>query len=173
MHLDDRKHLFLDEPYKILLRLFWRRSKFVNDKKNFHDVPLWNYTELLQQAELVKVLPFFGDLAASQAANEEPREGHLLSRGGDAKQFPLVGAPHGPAGCDLVPFTQLLLKRHLQVRESREKHRDELFDALGTAHFLARSVPNILRGDELVDEGQISLVEALLPTATHESLLLV
>src|SRR5947209_2539208 len=112
-----------------------------------------NRADLLQQAELVKVLPFFGDLVANHTANDEPREGHLLAGRGDAKQVPLVGAPHGPAGCDLVPFTHLVLKRHLQVRESCEKHRDELFDALGTTHFLARSVPNIVRGDELVYDG--------------------
>src|SRR5262245_52298448 len=65
--------------------------------------------ELLHEAQSVVDTPLLRNLAIGEAENPHPRYHYRLAGRGNARQVPLVGAAHRPAGHNLVPFGHHIL----------------------------------------------------------------
>src|SRR5438876_8280783 len=87
--------LSCEQVTRLLAGLAWRRDN----------------TELLQHAEIVEVGPRLDALAASDAVNSDPRDGHRLARGRHAKQTSGVSSTRRPARHHLVPFGNHIINR--------------------------------------------------------------
>jgi len=80
-----------------------------------------------------------------------------------AHQGSVMGAVHGQAARDGVPFSDQFFDREVQVREGRAQHGDQLPYRLGTAiSSRMRLVIDTVRGDQLVSDSEIPPVQPLL-----------
>jgi hypothetical protein len=92
----------------------------------------------------------------------------------DALEKTKMGATHGHSTCDGVPFGHQLLNREVQIGEGRAQHRDDLPRRVGApiVHVRWHLVIEEVRGDQLVYESKIALVEDLLKGTAIECLVL-
>src|SRR5207247_9146765 len=84
----------------------------------------------LQQAQGVHFEPMLDALAAREAVDIDCRDRRSLAGRGDVHKRTLLCATTGQAGHNLVPFSDEVLNREVQIRESRQIHVASLFDSL-------------------------------------------
>ena len=119
-----------------------------------------NRAELLQQAQGVHVEPMLDTLAAREAIDLDCHDRRLLAGRGDAHKRTLLCSTTGQAGHNLVPFSDDVLNREVQIRESCQVHGEGLFGTRDTAWRTGRSsVIDLIGVDEFVDGSPILLVE--------------
>src|SRR5713226_7111998 len=130
-----------------------------------------NHAELLQQAQCVHVEPMLDTLAAHDAVDVDCRNRRLLAGRGNTHKRTLLCSTRGQAGHDLVPFSDHVLNREVQIRESRQVHGDELFGPLDTRRQTGRkSVIDTLGVNEFLDCSPLLLVEHFLVETADDSL---
>src|SRR5262249_13091266 len=135
-------------------------------------LPLWGKNaQLLQQAQGVHLEPMLDALATRDADDVDDRARRLLAGWGDAHKSTLLCATRGEAGHDLVPLSDHVLNRDVQVRESRQIHADELSGSLDPTWRTGRGrVIDLIGIDELIDGSDMLLVEDLLVEMSQEGL---
>jgi len=95
----------------------------------------------------------------------------LACQSGDAHKRTLLCSTTGQAGHNLVPFSDDVLNREVQIRESRQIHVESLFDSLETTRRTRRgSVINVIGVDEFVDGSPILLVEHFIVETAYAGL---
>ena len=130
-----------------------------------------NHAELLQQAQGVHVEPMLDTLAAREAIDIDCHDRRLLAGRGDAHKRTLLCSTTGQAGHNLVPFSDNVLNREVQIRESRQLHVESLFDSLETTWRTRRgSVIDVIEVDEIVDGSPILLVEHFIVETAYAGL---
>src|SRR2546430_14630931 len=130
-----------------------------------------NRAELLQQTKGVHVEPMLDTLAAREAVDIDCRDRRLLAGRGDAHKRTLLCPTTGQAGPNLVPFSDYVLNREVQIRESHQIHVESLFDSLETSWRTRRgSVIDMIGVDEFVDGGPILLVEHFIVETAYAGL---
>ncbi len=131
----------------------------------------WDYAELLQQAQCVHLEPMLDALAAHDAVDVDRRDRRLLASRGDAHKGAFLRSTHGQTGHHLFPFSDDVLNREVQIRESCQVHGKGLFGTRETAWRTGRgSMIDLIEGDEFVDGSPILLVEHFIVEATHAGL---
>jgi len=119
-----------------------------------------NHAELLQQTQGVHVEPMLDALAAREAVDIDCRDRRLLASRGDVHKRTSLCSTRGQTGHNLVPFSDDVLNREVQIRESCQVHADGLFGTRDTAWRTRRgSVIDVIGVDEFVDGSPILLVE--------------
>src|ERR1051326_2113057 len=102
-------------------------------------------------------------LAAREAVGSDRGTRPLVASRGNAHKGTLLRSTHGQAGHHPVPFSDDVLNREAQIRESCQVHADGLPGARETAWRPGRgSVIDLIGGDEFVDGRPIPLVERLI-----------
>src|SRR2546423_15542588 len=110
-------------------------------------------------------------LAAYDAVDVDRRDRHLLAGWGDAHKRTLLCSTRGQTGHNLVPFSDDVLNREVQIRESRQIHGEGLFDSLETTRRTRRgSVIDVIGVDEFVDGSHILLVEHFIVETAYAGL---
>src|SRR6266487_808419 len=99
-------------------------------------------------------------LAAYDAVDVDRRDRHLFAGWGDARKCTLLCSTRGQTGHNLVPFSDDVLNREVQIRESCQVHGEGLFGTRDTAWRTGRSsVIDLIGVDEFIDGSPILLVE--------------
>src|SRR5690348_7185587 len=99
-------------------------------------------------------------LAAREAVDIDRGARHLFASRGDAHKGTLLCSTHGQTGHHPVPFSDDVLNREVQIRESCQVHGDGLPGTREAAWRPRRSsVIDLIGGDEFVDGRLILLVE--------------
>ena len=130
-----------------------------------------NHAELLQQAQGVHVEPMLDALAAREAVDIDCRDHRSLAGRGDVHKRTLLCSTTGQAGHNLVPFSDDVLNREVQIRESCQVHGDGLFGTRETAWRTGRGcMIDLIGGDEFVDGNPILLVEHFIVETTQAGL---
>src|SRR5258708_35017991 len=108
-------------------------------------------------------------LAADYAVDIDCRDRRALAGWGDAHELPLLCSTRSQAGHNLVPFSDDVLNREVQVRESRQVHGEGLFGSLGTTWPTRRgSMIDLIGGNEFVDGSHIILVYHFIVETTRD-----
>ena len=130
-------------------------------------------TELLEHAEPVIEPPVFHDLAGCHACDFDGRDRHLLARWGDTPKCSLLCSMGRKPDDHLVPFRDHALNGDVQIKETRQGHGDGLFGSLGTDGETSREcVIDVVGGDEVINGGQIPLVEHFLIEMANKGLVI-
>src|SRR5438270_11376921 len=99
-------------------------------------------------------------LTAGHAVDINRRDRRVLASRRDAHKDTLLCSTHGQTGHNLVPFSDEVLNREVQIRESCQVHGDGLFSSLETTWCTGRGgVIDLMGVDEFVDGSPILLVE--------------
>src|SRR5260370_8214893 len=93
----------------------------------------WDYAELLQQAQCVHLEPMLDALAAHDAVDVDRRDRRLLASRGDAHKGAFLRSTHGKSGHHLFPFSDGVLNREEQLRESCRVHGTGFFGTRRTS----------------------------------------
>src|SRR5574338_561645 len=122
------------------------------------------HAQLAQHAELVKEAPRLDNLSILNTVDTDPYDGRWLARGWDARQLAVMSSVSGPARDNGIPLRPLFVDREVKVGEGLSISRDEhlvAFRSGGRPRQCTRSTTDLVRGNELVEEGQVSLAKGL------------
>jgi hypothetical protein len=126
--------------------------------------------QLLQQAQVVSVVPTLHNLAAGETKDADRRKLHRLAGGGNPHQLSSVCAATHDPHCDSISLGNQVLNNIVVVREGAAKHGDQLFDAFTIRRCSGGgTMVEEIGGEHLVDYGHIPLVDQLLDEAAHLS----
>src|SRR5262249_13635321 len=89
-----------------------------------------DHAELLEQAQVIGVDPLFFDLATSESGSEGSRVCRLPPSRGDAQKLSLVRGVKCSAHDYLIPFSNHILFRRMEVGEGSQEHPNHLFAGL-------------------------------------------
>ena len=117
------------------------------------------HAQLTEKAQQIKLCPLFGDLAVHYTIEENPCIGDLLSRWGHPLEGAQVGATKAIAHHDIVPLGGLILQGIVNIGKGRAEAADILTVLLGSLQLSSpRIVPHEIRGEQVVDPAQLTLV---------------
>lgn len=122
------------------------------------------HAQLTEKAQQIKRCLLFGDLALSYTIDENPCIGDLLSRWGHPPEGTQVGATKAIAHHDFVPLGESLLHAIVNIGKGRPEAADKLPVLLGSLQLSSkRIVPHEIRGEQVVDPSQLTLVPDFFP----------
>jgi hypothetical protein len=133
------------------------------------DLPrLWNHAELLQQAQVISVVPTLYHLTAGETEDTDRRKLHGPAGGGNPHELSSVcAATHDPR-CDSISLGNQILNNIMVIGEGAAQHGDQLFDALSVRRCSSGgTMVDEVVGEHLVDYGEVSLIDQLLDEAMH------
>src|SRR5260370_38202406 len=98
-------------------------------------------------------------LATDYAVDIDCRDRRVLAGWGDAHELPLLCSTRSQAGHNLVPFSDDVLNREAQVRESRHVHGEGLFGSLETTWRTGRgSMIDLTGGNDFAEGSPLFVV---------------
>src|SRR5918912_1986401 len=113
--------------------------------------------QLPHQPERVVPAAVIGHSAPGEAMDADAGHDHRLAGRRDAQHLPAMGATEPPPSRHLVAFGDLLLDRHLRVRERGMELSEEVLEGLCTPQRLTQNGEGNtnVRSSELIDQAQI------------------
>lgn len=134
-----------------------------------------NDPQLLQQAELVNHTPMFHNLPVEHAHDIDNVDAHGLTRRWDILERTQIGSVEGFAGDYLVPFGDLIIQFHPQIRKRVPVQSEkELLHPLSARWKASRcGVVNDIRSQQFLEDSDVCLANELVIKAADEYLIFV
>jgi hypothetical protein len=129
--------------------------------------------KLTHQAEVVVAPPVLGDLAVGDPQDVDAVHRDLLAGRRDAEELAEVGAGHGRAGDDLVPFRDQVVDPPIEVGEGTpEEGHDRLVPGDPLLHPRRVGVIEEVGRDDRVGDGQVSPTDVIVHQRANQGLVL-